>query len=181
MQMEAGLDTGPMLLKVDTPIATNETSASLYAKLALLGCTSLTQALDGLKNSTLAAQAQDETKANYADKLTKAEGAINWHQSAQQISLQVRGLNPWPVAYSDWQEHRLRLWMAHAIDGHSDQPAGTLVSMDKSGLEVACGDGHLKITQLQWPGGKALKQSELMNLKQKMTLGDAFTSLKGVH
>jgi methionyl-tRNA formyltransferase len=53
--------------------------------------------------------------------------------------------------------------------------------MDKSGLEVACGDGHLKITQLQWPGGKALKQSELMNLKQKMTLGDAFTSLKGVH
>jgi methionyl-tRNA formyltransferase len=181
MQMEAGLDTGPMLLKADTPIAANDTSASLYAKLALLGCTSLTQALDGLKNSTLAAQAQDETKANYADKLTKAEGAINWHQSAQQISLQVRGLNPWPVAYSDWQEHRLRLWMAHAIDGHSDQPAGTLVSMDKSGLEVACGDGHLKITQLQWPGGKALKQSELMNLKQKMTLGDAFTSLKGVH
>ena len=181
MQMEAGLDTGPMLLKADTPIAANDTSASLYAKLALLGCTSLTQALDGLKNSTLAAQAQDETKANYADKLTKAEGAINWHQSAQQISLQVRGLNPWPVAYSDWQEHRLRLWMAHAIDGHSDQPAGTLVSMDKSGLLVACGDGHLKITQLQWPGGKALKQSELMNLKQKMTLGDAFTSLKGVH
>ena len=181
MQMEAGLDTGPMLLKADTPIAANDTSASLYAKLALLGCTSLTQALDGLKNSTLAAQAQDETKANYAGKLTKAEGAINWHQSAQQISLQVRGLNPWPVAYSDWQEHRLRLWMAHAIDGHSDQPAGTLVSMDKSGLEVACGDGHLKITQLQWPGGKALKQSELMNLKQKMTLGDAFTSLKGVH
>ena len=181
MQMEAGLDTGPMLLKVDTPIAANDTSASLYAKLALLGCNSLTQALDGLNNSTLAAQAQDETKANYADKLTKAEGAINWHQSAQQISLQVRGLNPWPVAYSDWQEHRLRLWMAHAINGHSDQPAGTLVSMDKSGLEVTCGDGHLKITQLQWPGGKALNQSELMNLKQKMTLGDAFTSLKGVH
>ena len=181
MQMEVGLDTGPMLLKVDTPIAANDTSASLYAKLALLGCNSLTQALDGLNNSTLAAQAQDETKANYADKLTKAEGAINWHQSAQQISLQVRGLNPWPVAYSDWQEHRLRLWMAHAINGHSDQPAGTLVSMDKSGLEVTCGDGHLKITQLQWPGGKALNQSELMNLKQKMTLGDAFTSLKGVH
>jgi methionyl-tRNA formyltransferase len=178
MQMEAGLDTGPMLLKVETPIAINDSSASLYAKLAVLGCHSLTEALDGLKNSTLTAQVQDETKANYADKLTKAEGAIDWHQSAQQISLQVRGLNPWPVAYSDWQEHRLRIWMAHAIEGHSDEPAGTLVSLDKSGLEVACGNGHLKITQLQWPSGKALNQSELMNLKQKMTLGNAFTSFK---
>lgn len=181
MQMEAGLDTGPMLLKVETPIAINDSSASLYAKLAVLGCHSLTEALDGLKNSTLTAQVQDETKANYADKLTKAEGAIDWHQSAQQISLQVRGLNPWPVAYSDWQEHRLRIWMAHAIEGHSDEPAGTLVSLDKSGLEVACGNGHLKITQLQWPSGKALNQSELMNLKQKMTLGNAFTSIKVVH
>ena len=181
MQMEAGLDTGPMLLKVETPIAINDSSASLYAKLAVLGCHSLTEALDGLKNSTLTAQVQDETKANYADKLTKAEGAIDWHQSAQQISLQVRGLNPWPVAYSDWQEHRLRIWMAHAIEGHSDEPAGTLVSLDKSGLEVACGNGHLKITQLQWPSGKALNQSELMNLKQKMTLGNTFTSIKVVH
>ena len=181
MQMEAGLDTGPMLLKVETPIAINDSSASLYAKLAVLGCHSLTEALDGLKNSTLTAQVQDETKANYADKLTKAEGAIDWHQSAQQISLQVRGLNPWPVAYSDWQEHRLRIWMAHAIEGHSDEPAGTLVSLDKSGLEVACGNGHLKITQLQWPSGKALNQSELINLKQKMTLGNAFTSIKVVH
>ena len=181
MQMEAGLDTGPMLLKVETPIAINDSSASLYAKLAVLGCHSLTEALDGLKNSTLTAQVQDETKANYADKLTKAEGAIDWHQSAQQISLQVRGLNPWPVAYSDWQEHRLRIWMAHAIEGHSDEPAGTLVSLDKSGLEVACGNGHLKITQLQWPSGKALNQSELMNLKQKLTLGNAFTSIKVVH
>ena len=181
MQMEAGLDTGPMLLKVETPIAINDSSASLYAKLAVLGCHSLTEALNGLKNSTLTAQVQDETKANYADKLTKAEGAIDWHQSAQQISLQVRGLNPWPVAYSDWQEHRLRIWMAHAIEGHSDEPAGTLVSLDKSGLEVACGNGHLKITQLQWPSGKALNQSELMNLKQKMTLGNAFTSIKVVH
>ena len=181
MQMEAGLDTGPMLLKVETPIAINDSSASLYAKLAVLGCHSLTEALDGLKDSTLTAQVQDETKANYADKLTKAEGAIDWHQSAQQISLQVRGLNPWPVAYSDWQEHRLRIWMAHAIEGHSDEPAGTLVSLDKSGLEVACGNGHLKITQLQWPSGKALNQSELMNLKQKMTLGNAFTSIKVVH
>jgi methionyl-tRNA formyltransferase len=181
MQMEAGLDTGPMLLKVDTPITINDTSASLYTKLALLGCNSLTEALDGLKSSTLTAQVQDASKANYADKLTKAEGAIDWHQSAQQISLQVRGLNPWPVAYSDWQEHRLRIWMAHAIDGQSNQAAGTLVSLDKSGLEVVCGNGHLKITQLQWPSGKALNQSELMNLKQKMTLGDAFTSLKVVN
>jgi methionyl-tRNA formyltransferase len=177
MQMEAGLDTGPMLLKSEIPIAPADTSASLYDKLAVLGCKSLVSVLDSLQNSALSAQAQDSAEANYATKLTKAEGAINWHQSAQQISLQVRGLNPWPVAYSDWQDSRLRIWMAHAIETSSNQPAGTLVALDKTGLEVACGTGHLKITQLQWPGGKALIQSELMNLKQKMTLGEAFTSL----
>ncbi len=177
MQMEAGLDTGPMLLKAQIPIAPSDTSASLYEKLAVLGCNSLVEALDSLQSAGLTAQVQDNAAANYAAKLTKAEGAIDWHQSAQQISLQVRGLNPWPVAYSDWQDSRLRIWMAHAIDTSSNQPAGSLVALDKTGLEVACGIGHLKITQLQWPGGKALIQSELMNLKQKMTLGEAFTSL----
>ena len=177
MQMEAGLDTGPMLLKAQISIAPIDTSASLYEKLAVLGCNSLVEALDGLQSAGLTAQVQDNAAANYAAKLTKAEGAIDWHQSAQQISLQVRGLNPWPVAYSDWQDSRLRIWMAHAIDTSSNQPAGTLVALDKTGLEVACGTGHLKITQLQWPGGKALIQSELMNLKQKMPLGGAFTSL----
>ena len=177
MQMEAGLDTGPMLLKAQISIAPIDTSASLYEKLAVLGCNSLVEALDGLQSAGLTAQVQDNAAANYAAKLTKAEGAIDWHQSAQQISLQVRGLNPWPVAYSDWQDSRLRIWMAHAIDTSSNQPAGTLVALDKTGLEVACGTGHLKITQLQWPGGKALIQSELMNLKQKMTLGEALTSL----
>ena len=177
MQMEAGLDTGPMLLKAQIPIAPIDTSASLYEKLAVLGRNSLVEALDSLQSGGLTAQVQDNAAANYAAKLTKAEGAIDWHQSAQQISLQVRGLNPWPVAYSDWQDSRLRIWMAHAIDTSSNQPAGSLVALDKTGLEVACGIGHLKITQLQWPGGKALIQSELMNLKQKMTLGEAFTSL----
>lgn len=109
MQMEAGLDTGPMLLKIEVPIAINDTSESLYAKLAVLGCKGLVETLYGLQNSMLTPQVQNDTQANYADKLTKAEGAIDWQQSAQQISLQVRGLNPWPVAYSDWQGHRLRI------------------------------------------------------------------------
>lgn len=177
MQMEAGLDTGPMLLKIEAPIAINDTSASLYAKLAVLGCKGLVETLYGLQNSMLTPQVQNDTKANYADKLTKAEGAIDWQQSAQQISLQIRGLNPWPVAYSDWQGNRLRIWMAHALETHSNHPAGTLVGLDKTGLEVVCGHGHLKITQLQWPNGKTLNQSELMNLKQKMILGEVFTSL----
>lgn len=178
IQMEAGLDTGPMLLKSQIPITAVDTSASLYRSLALLGSTSLITALDGLQNERLSAIIQDDAKATYASKLTKTEGAINWHQSAQQISLQVRGLNSWPVAYSDWQEHRLRIWMAHPLATLSSQAAGTLVAIDKTGIEVACGFGHLKITQLQWPGGKALNQSELMNLKQKMTLGATFTCLE---
>jgi methionyl-tRNA formyltransferase len=177
MQMEAGLDTGPMLLKVQIPIAPIDTSASLYEKLAVLGCHSLIDTLDSLQSATVSAQVQDHSQANYAAKLSKLEGAINWHQSAQQISSQVRGLNPWPVAYSDWRDNRLRIWMAQAIEASSDHPAGTLVALDKTGLEVACGKGHLKITQLQWPNGKVLSQNELMNLNQKMTVGEAFTSL----
>lgn len=178
MQMEAGLDTGPMLLKAETPITQDDTSASLYAKLASLGCTSLIEALDALQESALTPQVQDDAQANYASKLVKAEGAINWHQSAKEISLQVRGLNPWPVAYSDWQNNRLRIWMASPLETVSNKEPGTLVAIDKTGIEVACGSGHLKITQLQWPGGKALSQNELMNLKPKMQLGDSFTSLE---
>lgn len=178
MQMEAGLDTGPMLLKAETPITQDDTSASLYAKLASLGCTSLIESLDALQESALTPQVQDDAQANYASKLVKAEGAINWHQSAKQISLQVRGLNPWPVAYSDWQNNRLRIWMASPLETVSNKEPGTLVAIDKTGIEVACGSGHLKITQLQWPGGKALSQNELMNLKPKMQLGDSFTSLE---
>jgi len=178
MQMEAGLDTGPMLLKADINITDTDTSASLYESLATLGCKSLVDALDQLQNKGLTAEIQDDAHANYAAKLVKAEGAIDWHQTAAQISRQVRGLNPWPVAYSDWQDNRLRIWLAHAIDTPCDQPAGTLLALDKSGLEVACGTGRLKITQMQWPGGKALNNNELMNLKQKMTLGQTFTSLK---
>jgi len=178
MQMESGLDTGPMLLKLETPITQMDTSASLYDTLAKLGCQGLITTLNGLQSGNLKAIAQDDAKANYANKLIKAEGAINWLQSAQEISMQVRGLNPWPVAYSDWQEHRLRIWMAHPIETAPSQPAGTLVAIDKTGIEVACSLGHLKITQLQWPGGKTLTQSELMNLKQKMTLGETFTCLQ---
>lgn len=178
MQMTAGLDTGPMLLKAEIPIADTDTSASLYEKLAILGCNSLVEALDQLQTNGLAAQVQDDAQANYAAKLVKAEGAIDWHQTAQDISRQVRGLNPWPVAYSDWQDHRLRIWLAHAIDTQSDQPPGTLLGLDKTGLEVACGSGRLKITQMQWPGSKALSNNQLINLKQKMNLGQTFTSLK---
>jgi len=177
MQMAAGLDTGPMLLKAEIPIANTDTSASLYEKLAILGCNSLVDALDQLQTNGLTAHAQDDVQANYAAKLVKAEGAIDWHQTAQQISRQVRGLNPWPVAYSDWQDNRLRIWLAHAIDTPSDQPPGTLLALDKTGLEVACGTGRLIITQMQWPGGKALSDNQLVNLKQKMTLGQTFTSL----
>lgn len=178
MQMEAGLDTGPMLLKAQIPVTPIDTSASLYEKLAVLGCHSLVDTLDSLQGAIVSAQAQDHSQANYAAKLTKIEGAIDWHQSAQQISSQVRGLNPWPVAYSDWRDNQLRIWMAHEIEASGVHPVGTLVALDKTGLEVACGKGHLKITQLQWPGGKTLSQSELMNLKQKMIVGEAFTSLK---
>ncbi|MGB2324877.1 MAG: methionyl-tRNA formyltransferase, partial [Pseudomonadales bacterium] len=105
MQMEAGLDTGPMLLKQHIAITATDTSASLHDKLATCGSSSLVEALQQI--TTLTSETQDDSQANYANKLTKDEGLIDWQTPATAISRQVRGLNPWPVAYTDFGEQRL--------------------------------------------------------------------------
>ena len=174
MQMAAGLDTGPMLLKHSISIADIDTSASLHNRLAASGSISLIETLAQIDN--LDAKPQDDKQACYAAKLSKEEGAIDWHTSAQAISRQVRGLNPWPVAYTDYGAQRLRIWFAEAeaqTDAHMDthtQP-GTIIAYSKEGITVACGQGLLLISQLQWPGGKAMTNPQLKNLQQKLPLG----------
>ena len=174
MQMAAGLDTGPMLLKRSLPIASTDTSASLYEKLAVCGCAALVEALAVIEE--LVPEEQDENLANYADKLSKAEGAIDWQQSATDICRQVRGLNPWPVAYTDFGDQRLRVWLAEAKQDPSDAPAGEVLAFTKQGISVACGEGQLLITQLQWPGSKTAIGAQLKNLQQKMPVGSLLTN-----
>jgi len=168
MQMDAGLDTGDMLLKRCCPIAADDTSGSLHDRLAELGAEALLAALEQLQRGTLSAEPQDGTQANYAHKLTKHEGEIDWSRSASELERQVRGLNPWPVAYSELQGERVRIWSAEALAQPSEQPPGTLINADRDGLHVATGKGVLSITRLQLPNARQLDAADLLNARQDL-------------
>ncbi|HEY5718405.1 MAG TPA: methionyl-tRNA formyltransferase [Motiliproteus sp.] len=168
MQMDAGLDTGDMLLKLPCPIEATDTSASLHDRLAELGADALLEALSRLQRGDLQPEPQDSSLANYAHKLTKDEGAIDWGRSAEELERQVRGLNPWPVAFSELQGERVRIWGAQALPLSSDFPPGTLIDMERDGLHVATGKGVLSLTRLQLPNARQLDAADLLNSRQDL-------------
>lgn len=171
MQMDAGLDTGDMLYRRELTITDSDTSATLHDRLAVLGGSAIVETLQDL--ATLQAQRtpQDGAEANYAAKLSKAEGQINWQQPAQQIDRLIRGLQPWPVAYTQIDGIVLRVWAAELVRATTDAEAGAILGVDRSGVAVACGDGHvLRLTQLQWPGGKPLNAVQILQA-QKLDAG----------
>ena len=176
MKMAAGLDTGDMMLKTICPITADDTSASLHDKLALQGATAICTVLqseDTLKTALDNREVQDEALTVYAHKLTKAEAQIDWSQSAVAIDRNIRAFNPWPVAFTPLDENNnLRIWNSSLSDVNPGQAqAGEIVLLDKHGVHVACGDqGCICITNLQWPGGKALNAVQI-NQTQKLTVG----------
>ncbi|MET0066879.1 MAG: methionyl-tRNA formyltransferase [Candidatus Thiodiazotropha sp.] len=163
MQMEAGLDTGPMLIKSQTPIAAEETGGSLHDRLADLGAEALLQVLPGLSDGSLEGEVQDDDLATYARKLDKQEARIDWHQDAGQIDRQVRAFNPWPVAHCLLRGQVMRVWNSQAMPGAPAVPPGTVVASGKAGIDVATGAGVLRITQLQMPGKRALSAGDFLN------------------
>lgn len=164
MQMEAGLDSGPVLATVRTAIAPDETGGSLHDRLSLLAAGLLVEHLDGLENASLPPQPQDESRATYAHKLDKREATINWCQDAVQLERQVRAFNPWPVAQAQYQGQSLRIWVAQAIAGDSAKP-GTVVRAGRPGIDVACGQGCLRLQEVQLPGGKRLDTAAFLNAR----------------
>jgi methionyl-tRNA formyltransferase len=171
MQMEAGLDTGPMLLKTQLTIEADDTAQSLHDKLALQGGEALQEAVDALSAGTLTAEVQDDSLATYAEKMSKAEGELDWSQPASILDQTVRAFNPWPVAWTLLNGKTLRIWQAHGESIDTEQTAegsqqaspGTVISADKKGLLIACGEGALRITTLQLPGKKALSVADILN------------------
>ena len=176
MKMAAGLDTGDMMLKTICPITADDTSASLHDKLALQGATAICTVLqseDTLKTALDNREVQDEALTVYAHKLTKAEAKIDWSQSAVAIDRNIRAFNPWPVAFTPLDENNnLRIWNSSLSDVNAGQAqAGEIVLLDKHGVHVSCGDQRcICITNLQWPGGKALNAVQI-NQTQKLTVG----------
>ena len=153
MQMDEGLDTGPMLLKKTCPIAPDDTAQTLHDRLAQLGAVAIVEALSQL--DTLTAEPQDEALATYAPKITKEEARIDWSQPALAIARAVRAFNPFPVAYTWLGPQRLRLWFAESEPGTGGVP-GEILSVGRQGLRVATGEGVLRVTELQREGGRRL-------------------------
>ena len=164
MQMEAGLDSGPVLAEVRTPIAADETGGSLHDRLSQLAAELLAEHLDDLDNGCLEPVSQDESELIYAHKLDKAEAGIDWRQDAVTIEWQVRAFNPWPVAQAQYQGQSLRIWRAEAID-HAGAAPGAVVAAGKTGIDVACGRGCLRLLEIQLPGGKRLDAAAFLNAR----------------
>lgn len=164
MQMEAGLDTGPMLLKSHTPILPEDTGGSLHDRLAEIGPAAVNQAIEGLAAGTLDGEVQDDSLATYAHKLNKAEAGVDWTRPACELALMIRAFNPWPLAHARWQDQPLKIWAATVEDG-SGQP-GEILDCCRDGLLVACGEQALRLTRLQLPGGKPLAFTDLYNARR---------------
>lgn len=169
MQMDVGLDTGDMLIKVDCAIDKQETGGSLHDKLMNLGGLPLLQALQQIESGTTQPEAQDDSLACYASKLTKEEAAIDWSQPAAQLHNMIRAFNPFPVAYFSQGDDKVRVWSAEISTTPNDQPnastavPGTILSANAQGLCVACGEGALELKQLQLPGKKCLAVADILN------------------
>ncbi len=166
MQMDVGLDTGAMIRKVSCPIAFDETSASLYDKLAELGPQALVDTLNAMAAGETAAEAQDDGLANYAQKLSKEEARIDWSMEAVAIERCIRAFNPWPISWFEAAEQTIKVWQAEVIDSDHGQSAGTLLKADKQGIDVATGKGVLRLLTLQPPGKKAMSVPDLLNSRR---------------
>jgi methionyl-tRNA formyltransferase len=163
MQMNAGLDTGPVLLQKRIAISAVDTGGSLHDKLAALGATALLEALEGLSNGTLRAVEQPAEGVNYAEKLHKSEAGIDWTRSARELDRQVRAFNPWPVAETQLDGEQLRILAARADDTAADDAAGTVIGVRNDAIVVACGQGTLHISELQRPGKRPVSARDFAN------------------
>jgi len=173
MKMDAGLDTGPMLLIRETDIALGETAGSLHDRLAALGAAAVVEAVAGLAAGTLVPVPQPADGATYAAKIRKEEAMIDWASPASTIARQVRAFNPWPVAETRWQGRQLRIWEAQPLTGDAGLPAsatagdrrvpGQVIEAGPGRLVISTGDGLLEVSRLQLAGRNAMAAAEFLN------------------
>ena len=175
MQMDAGLDTGAMLLRRALPILPADTTASLHDRLARLGGECIVEALAALVAGTLAATPQPAAGVTYAHKISRAEASIDWARPACEIERRVRAFDPFPGAVSALRDTAVKCWAATVVPGVAGAVPGTVLAADEHGLVVACGTDALRVTVLQRPGSKRLAVGEFLR-GFAVSVGERFTA-----
>jgi methionyl-tRNA formyltransferase len=165
MQMDAGLDTGPVLRCQETAIGPRENAGELQSRLAVTGAALAVEALDAIAAGTVVATPQDESRATWARKLDKAEARLDWRKPALVLERRVRAFNPWPVAEAVFDGRQIRIFDAQAVAAKRAAPPGTILSADASGIVVMTGDQALALLRVQLPGRRAVSAAEFANAR----------------
>ena len=172
MQMEAGLDTGPVLLRRSMPMAADETGGTLHDKLAALGAALLAEGLERLASGPpLTPQAQAADGVTYAHKLEKAEARLDWNAPAEVIARKVRAFDPWPVAEAQLGGEVLRIWKAAVVKDDASAAPGSIVAAGRDGIDVACARGVLRLLEVQRAGGRRIRAADLANSRPDLKPG----------
>jgi len=165
MQMELGLDTGPMLHKVETPIMPNDTGGSLHDRLAKLGSQAIVDVVAKYEKGPVLGEVQDDSLSTYAHKLTKQEALVDWRLDAQEVVQKIRAFNPVPMCYTLLGDNRIRILQAQVYPkAHTAMP-GTVLSVNEMGIIIACGNMAISLEQIQLPGKKPQSVADILNGK----------------
>lgn len=167
MQMDQGLDTGPILLQREYVLDPVETAQTLHDKLANLGAACMVEALDLIERKVITYTAQNNELATYAHKISKEEALLDWSRDAEALALQIRAFNPWPVCYTTWQGKNLRIWDAKVLHNSAQHAPRTLLQASDKGIDIATGKGILRLLKVQLPGAKPVPIADFYHAQQK--------------
>ena len=168
MQMDAGLDTGAIVSTASCEIAADETSGSLYQKLADMGGPALLSALNKIESGVAVATQQDDQKSTYAQKIDKSEALIDWSQSSATVARKIRAFNPFPATYTRLEGSRIKVWVAQGAGQVTTDSPGTIVNANADGLLVQCAGSQLLITEIQLAGKSRMPVSEILKSRAQL-------------